>query len=165
MRKKSPESRESSLASGWTIEAESTVPAASSGLSATLPPEADPDPDAVTADPDAADPEVSEPEQLSNMALVFLGVLGGLFLMYSWIWLSWAQYYAGANAQTAAGAGSLGGVLQQIVFWAAPLAPILWFASAVLLNRRRFRRTVLWILIGAVVLVPLPVFSGMAGGS
>lgn len=97
----------------------------------------------------------------SNAALVFLGVLGGVYLLYAWIWLSWAQSFASFNAQAAGAAGSLGGALQQFVIWLAPLAPILWFAAAVLMNRGSFKKTVLWVLIGALLLLPLPVFSGV----
>lgn len=145
------EPRESALASGWTVEAAGEPePAAADAETQT---DADAEPQA----------EAEQPGQLSNLALVLFGVVGGLYLLYAWIWLSWAQFYASQNSQVAEGSGSLGSVLQQIVFWAAPLAPVLWFAAAMLLNRGSMRKTVLWLGIGAVLLVPLPVFSG--GGS
>lgn len=161
MRKKTArETRESVLASGWTVEAdpESAAP------EAVAAPAASPnDADAGAASRgDGSDAE-GRP-QLSNGALVMLGVFGGLYLLYAWIWLSWAQYYAGVNAELAAASGALGALLQQLVFWAAPLAPLLWFLAALLLNREAgARRMALWIVIGAVVLLPLPVFAG--GGS
>jgi len=176
MRKKTARgARESSLASGWTIEADEAphldgapeapgpeahaeeAPGqeahAEAGFSSDA--AADAAADAVSAAPERA--------QLSNGTLVILGVLGGLYLLYAWIWLSWASYYAGANAELAAASGAIGGTLQQLVFWAAPLAPILWFLAAMALNRGRTKRLVLWVAIGAIVLLPLPVFSG--GGS
>lgn len=166
--------RESALASGWTIQPDpepaSPEPASPEPVLA----EADPDPAATPSDagrtavgpsdePKGAE-AAEEPGQLSNGALVLLGVFGGLYLLYAWVWLSWAQFYSTANSAAASGSGSLGAVLQQIVFWAAPLAPILWFVSVLLLNRgARLRRLALWIVVGAVVLIPLPMFSG--GGS
>jgi hypothetical protein len=161
MRKKTArEARESALASGWTVEADPDPAAAVAGI-ADAP--AEPHPDAVDA-PGPLDDATSEGDprpQMGNGALVLLGVFGGLYLLYSWIWLSWARYYAGVNAELTAASGSLGGVLQQIVFWAAPLAPLLWFLAALLLNRGAgTRRLALWIVIGAVVLLPLPVFAG-----
>lgn len=148
MRNGTPEEpRESTLASGWTVE----------GANAPAPEIAEPSRE---ADPQ---PGIEAPEQISNLALVLFGVVGGLYLLYAWIWLSWAQFYASQNTQVAEGSGSLGSVLQQIVFWTAPLAPILWFATAVLLNRGSMRKSVFWLALGAVLLVPLPVFSG--GGS
>lgn len=111
---------------------------------------------------DAAAAETAEPAgQLSNLALVLLGVFGGLYLLYAWIWLSWAQFYAETSAALAENSGSLGAVLQQVVFWAAPLAPILWFLSVLLLNRGAgTARLALWIGVGVVVLLPYPIFSG-----
>lgn len=160
-REASEEPRESTLASGWTIEGESAA-AAVAGPS----PDASAGGDTVEdADLEDTDLEGDGPAQLSNLALVVLGVLGGLYLLYAWIWLSWAQYYAAMSERSAEGAGAIGAALQQLVFWAAPLAPVLWFLSALLLNRDRFGRLLLWILIGAIVLLPLPLFSGaFAGG-
>ncbi|MGJ0203712.1 hypothetical protein [Leucobacter sp. gxy201] len=150
MRKKRPEEpRESLIASGWTVEAEPVQEPAAAPVDAPL--AASDDAEALAADPRP---------QYSNAALVVLGLCGGLYLLYAWIWLSWAQYYAPVNANLAASAGALGGTAQNIVYWIAPLAPILWFLAALLMNRGRLRALLLWIGIGAVVLVPLPVFDG-----
>lgn len=160
MRKKTPqEPRESSLASGWTIEsAEADDPRPNEAAEPATAGSAAPGDTEFTGTGTGASGEVSD--QLPNIALVFFGLFGGIALLYAWVWLSWAQFYASLNAQAAGSAGSLGSALQQFVFWLAPLAPILWFAAALLLNRGSLKRTVLWILIGAVVLLPLPVFSG-----
>ncbi|UOQ58207.1 hypothetical protein MUN78_05005 [Leucobacter allii] len=152
MRKKTPrEPRESALASGWTVEGEGA------GI-AEEPPVADPVAaiDAATADP----PEPGEegaPRQMSNGALVVLGVFGGLYMLYAWGWLVIAQAYAEFTAFTAAGSGALGQTLQQILLWAAPGAPVLWFLAALAASRGgRTRRLALLLLVGAVVLLPLP---------
>ncbi|MBK0420863.1 hypothetical protein JD292_02055 [Leucobacter sp. CSA2] len=137
-----------------------TVAAAPSGSDASANGEA--------AGPGGTETEGAEPgervsNQFSNVALVVLGVLGGLYLLYAWVWLSWAQYYASVNQEVASASGSLGGVLQQIVFWAAPLAPILWFVSVLALNRGASTlKHAVWLLIGAIVLFPLPLLSGGA---
>lgn len=151
MRKRnSDESRESNLASGWTVEAGEALSA----------PEITHD-SARVADENPGSDAQESPGQLPNIALVFLGVMGGISLLYAWIWLSWAQYYATSNAQAAGSAGSLGSALQQFVFWLSPLAPLLWFTAAVLLNRGRLGRMVLWVLIGAVITFPLPALGGV----
>ena len=165
--------RESALASGWTVEGDpapapqrgapadpdrsaSDAPRAESGASGG----ADAGDGAGPAGAPARD-DADAPAELSNAALVLLGVLGGLYLLYAWIWLSWAQFYAEQNASVAASSGALGSVLQQIVFWAAPLAPILWFVSVLVLCRGAgTRRLAAWLVLGAVVLLPLPVFGG-----
>lgn len=143
-------SRESSLASGWTVEGETEArpepiePAGGAGA---------------PGDDETAEPS---PTQLSNGALVLLGLIGGLYLLYTIVWFSWANYYSAVNSAVAEGSGSLGGVLQQLVFWIAPLAPVLWFSSVLVLCREsRFARKLIWLLVGAVVLVPLPMFGGM----
>lgn len=165
MRKNTPRgARESALASGWTVEptteAEAADIEAPQATVAGAAPVQDqgPDPELETAADDAA---AGERTQLSNAALVLLGVLGGLYLLYAWIWLSWAQYYSSVNQEVAATSGSLGSVLQQTVFWAAPLAPVLWFLAVLALHRRAGTgKMALWLVIGAVVLFPLPVLSG-----
>ncbi|WP_336651398.1 MULTISPECIES: hypothetical protein [unclassified Leucobacter] len=157
------EERESAIASGWTVHAD-PLPAADHAPAADDTPSEAAGSGIDDGSVDAADSEAdAPPAQLSNAALVLLGVFGGLYLLYAWIWLSWAQFYAGQNASVAESSGSLGAVLQQIVFWAAPLAPILWFAAAMVLCRGAgMRRLTIWIVIGAVVLLPLPVFGGGA---
>ena len=146
-------SRESSLASGWTVEGETEArpepiePAGGAGA---------------PGDDEAVEPS---PGQLSNGALVLLGLIGGLYLLYTIVWFSWANYYSAVNSAVAEGSGSLGGVLQQLVFWIAPLAPVLWFAATWVLTRG----TATWIRIvaligGAVLLVPWPfVMFGTVG--
>ncbi|MEV8337302.1 hypothetical protein [Leucobacter sp. NPDC077196] len=165
----SREPRESSLASGWTVAGEqaeagvretSAAPAEErigaaphlangTGAGATGA-EAAPSTDASETYPD-------ERPQISNGALVVLGVFGGLYLLYTWGWFIVAQAYSENNSLTAAGSGVIGGVLQQIVFWAAPLAPPLWFFTAVAFGRGgRTKLLAILLVVGAVVLVPLP---------
>lgn len=150
MRKKREQAaRESSLASGWKVEGEDPVAADDV---APLSAEADPEP--------ASEGAVTAPE-FGNGALVVLGVFGGLYLLYAWVWLSWARYYSDVYAEQVSASGSLGSALQQIVFWVAPLAPLLWFVAVLLLNRGKgLRGLVLWIVIGAIVLLPLPAILG-----
>lgn len=175
------EPRESSLASGWTVEGEAAPVAApadaplgaepvrrgpDAGPVATAAAVATPRSEgAGTPSPSLAgethdaerEAERDERPQMSNGALVVLGVFGGLYLLYTWGWFIIAQAYSGNNAVTAAGSGLIGGVLQQIVFWAAPLAAPLWFFTALALSRGgRTKRLAILLLVGAVVLVPLP---------
>lgn len=142
--------RESALRSGWTVESEDGPGEAPLHLD-TL----DGRESSVEL-PETEERGAAQGSQLSNLAVVLLGLTGGLFLLYAWIWLSWAQHYSAVNAAVAAGSGSIGGVLQQIVFWIAPLAPILWFVAALVIHRRNSRRLALLIAIGLIVLVPLP---------
>ena len=157
MRKRTPrEARESALASGWTVEGDAPesdlTPAPTSHL-------ADPalgqDPaGGKLADEGAA---ADETDGLSNAAIVLLGAFGGIYLLYSWGWFIVAQAYSAVNSSTAAGSGIVGGVLQQIIFWAAPVAPAAWLVTAILLTRGRGTgRLALALVVGAIVLIPLP---------
>ncbi|MFC7765016.1 hypothetical protein [Leucobacter soli] len=91
---------------------------------------------------------------------MLFGVIGGLYLLYTIVWLSWAKYYSDANAAIAEASGVVGSVFQQVLFWLAPFAPVLWFLSVLLrLRGARTRTLLIWLLVGAVVLVPLPMFE------
>ena len=173
----SREPRESSLASGWTVAGEPAAAGDPDAVRADPPPgigadatdvqrapsrvgdegarpQAQSESDAIDAVVDADAPERS---QISNGALVVLGVFGGLYLLYTWGWFIVAQAYSENNSVTAAGSGIIGGVLQQVVFWAAPFAAPLWFFTALVFGRGgRTKLLTILLLIGAVVLVPLP---------
>lgn len=105
---------------------------------------------------DGAEDDVVAP-MFSNIALVWLGLFGGLYLLYTLGWFVVAQAYSAVNTATAAGSGSIGGVLQQMLFWSATLAPALWFAAAMVANRNgSVQRLAIFLGIGAVVLLPFP---------
>ncbi|MFC5338686.1 hypothetical protein [Leucobacter denitrificans] len=158
MRSGTGDERESATHSGWTVEGR--------GPDAEQQPTVDP-PIEIVADEAAELTSTEEPTeksgQMSNLTVVMLGIVGGISLLYAWIWMSWAQYYSVVNAAVAAGSGSIGGVLQQIVFWIAPLAPILWFICALATVRNDQRKLTVALLIGLIVTFPLPmVFSSGA---
>lgn len=121
--------------------------------------------DAASAEP-AADgtsaASASKPAQLSNTALVALGLLGGVYLIYSWVWLSWTKFYADQYKQVAQGSGTVGAVLDQIIFWTAPAAPLLWFVTVLILARKKkVRVRFVWLLVGLVVTLPYQFFAGV----
>lgn len=162
------EARESRLASGWMVEADAQATPSESGAVAPVDAVDPAGPaDAVEAAEDHGGEHLQA--QLSSTMLVLFGVLGGLYLLYTMVWFSWANVYSSVNAAVADGSGSLGSIMQQVVFWATPFAPLFWFLSVFALQRphggaaARPRRVLIWLLIGAVVLVPLPMFSFGAG--
>lgn len=147
------EPRESRLADGWTLD-DASVPGTETGESLSA--MSDSSGDAAVSELEQAD----ERPQLSSGALVILGSIGGIYLLYTMVWFSWANYYSTANSAVADGSGLIGAVMQQVVFWLAPLAPALWFCCVLVLNRgATLGRLVLWLIVGLVVLVPLPMFD------
>ena len=144
------EPRESSLASGWTVEGQPVAqPQEASHLDITG-----------EGQPELADTEA--PAQLSSGALVLLGLVGGIYLLYTVVWFSWANAKSYENSLVADNSGSLGSVLQQIIFWAAPFAPALWFMSVLVWFRdSKLGKKLVWLAVGIIVLVPLPMLGGL----
>lgn len=150
VRDKDRRARESSLAGGWTVEGAHTEAPLDADVNAEL------------LDPGRDDQAETDRSELSNAALVLLGLLGGIYLLYTVVWFSWANAKSYENTLIADGSGSLGSVLQQVVFWIAPLAPVLWFFSVlVLLRHSKLGPKVIWLVVGIALLVPLPMFGGL----
>ncbi|WP_448005095.1 hypothetical protein [Agromyces bauzanensis] len=95
------------------------------------------------AEPDAA-------TQPGSAELVMLGVLGGVYLLYSIGWLVTASRPAPVLADPVA----------QFMYgfgrWFVVAAPALWFGAVLWLAAGHRRARLLWLLAGAVVLVPVP---------
>ncbi|KQZ08654.1 hypothetical protein ASD23_09665 [Agromyces sp. Root1464] len=99
---------------------------------------------------------VDEPEgadaaaQTGSAELVVLGVLGGIYLLYAIGWLitalGEAQIFADPVAQFMYGLGS----------WFAVIAAPLWFGTVLWLASGNRRARLVWLIVGAVLLVPIP---------
>ena len=82
---------------------------------------------------------------LGSGPLIGFGVLGGLYLLYTVAWLISASTLAVADAASA--------VMRVL----AITAPALWFVATLWLGQSSRNRTkFVWLVIGAVVLVPWP---------
>src|SRR5690606_27057675 len=97
--------RESSLASGWTVEGQPGSQDASDQAESV---EASGSEVGVTAPGSAGSEGTSREsrEQLPAAALVVLGLIGGIYLLYTFVWFSWANYYSVTNSVVAQGSGS-----------------------------------------------------------
>ena len=86
---------------------------------------------------------------MSASVLVSLGILGGIYLLYTVGWfISWQRFLYASNDELELIAFHV----QQIL---AIIAPALWFVVTMVLTReRRPAIRLLWLLVGAVVLVP-----------
>jgi len=96
------------------------------------------------------DVEAEAAAQPSSAELVLIGMLGGVYLVYAVGWLFWATspapQLADPVAQFMLGLGR----------WIAVLAPALWFGAVLWLAAGRRRARLIWLLTGAVLLVPVP---------
>ncbi len=96
---------------------------------------------------------------LGNSALITIGVVGGIYLLYTIGWV-----IGGLRLQGAAQYLVLD-VMFQGSLWLAILAPALWFGTVFLLTRtaRTWVRFV-WLIAGVVLLVPWPfIMTGAVG--
>lgn len=158
--------RESALQRGWTVESKPDLSSAP-GKAPVLTTETQAPVRAAGSEGEVQAPRsegIPERAQLGNLTVVMLGLTGGIYMLYAWVWLSWAQYYSVVNAAVVEGSGSIGGVLQQIVYWIAPLAPILWCVAAIIMHKQNPKKLALALGIGLIVLLPLPMIfaSGAA---
>ena len=159
--------RQSNLASGWTVS-DRALGAGASDRAVDSEPEghaqqASQSATGVQSAPADTDDGAVTSSQVSNLTLVILGVIGGIYLLYSVGWFLIAQYFSAVNNITASSSGLIGGVLQQMVFWSAALAAPLWFLSSLLLARGKkpvFMSA--YLLLGLIILMPWPLF--IAGG-
>ena len=90
----------------------------------------------------------------SSLALVTLGIFGGIYLLYTIGW-----FIGVARIQI-----PQGDVLSEFMFtlglWLAVAAPAVWFAVAFWLTRTHPRARIGWLLLGVVLLAPLPFITG-----
>ena len=138
------------LAPGWKT-VEQPVPLAGTPDEAT---------DAATAAIDGeagaatSDSEADGPAQTGSVELVVLGVLGGIYLLYTIGW------FITALRTTAPGLGVVDDAMYSLGLWLAVLAPALWLGLSFWLAGGR-RSRLLWLIGGALVLVPVPFVLGV----
>jgi hypothetical protein len=98
----------------------------------------------------AIDGDTDASRRAGSAELVILGVLGGVYLLYAIGWLIWgitpAPELADPVAQFMYGLGR----------WLAVAAPALWFGTVLWLTAEHRRARLLWLVAGAVLLVPIP---------
>ena len=144
------------LAPGWKVvgkparsdaEADAEVSGATAESTGTTAVDRD---DATATSDQTPDDEADAAAQPGSAELVLLGVLGGVYLLYSVGWLIWAVSpppdLLDPVAQFMYGLGR----------WMAVLAPALWFGAVLWLAAEHRRARLLWLLAGAVLLVPVP---------
>jgi hypothetical protein len=106
-------------------------------------PEPEADVDRVSGDRDAA-------TQAGSVELVVLGVLGGVYLLYAVGWLIVATTTPPTFDDPVAA------FMYGLGRWFAVAAPALWFGAVLWLAAGHPRARILWLLAGAVLLIPVP---------
>lgn len=91
----------------------------------------------------------------SSAALIVLGVLGGVYLLYT---IGWA---ISASRIINPAPDLVGAFMFSAGLWLAAAAPVLWFALTLWLTRAASRWRYVWLLLGVLVLAPLPFIAGV----
>lgn len=106
----------------------------------------------------------AQPAPVGNAALVGLGMLGGVYLLYTIGWViggSRLLGVAGGMMSSDGEAPVLWAAGNTVLVWLAVAAPAIWFGTVHLLTRgRRAWVRWVWLVVGAVVLVPWPMLMG-----
>lgn len=129
------------LAPGWKTVG-TPVPVSASGTAA----DSEASDAATSGTSDAADAT----RQPGSAELVILGVLGGVYLLYAIGWLITATTAPPQLADPVAQ------FMYSLGRWLAVAAPALWFATVLWLAAEHRRARLLWLIAGAVLLVPVP---------
>jgi hypothetical protein len=91
---------------------------------------------------------------LSSAALIGFGIFGGVYLLYTVAWLITALRNPTEIADV------LGNAMFQFGLWLAVASPAIWFGAVLFLGKEKNVATrVLFLLIGAVILIPWPYIS------
>lgn len=91
----------------------------------------------------------------SSVALVGMGVLAGIYLLYTVGWFIGTSRVGNPIAEP------VGQFMFSLGAWLAVIAPLVWFGAVYWLTTDRPRLRVLWLLIGVVLLAPLPFIFGV----
>lgn len=93
--------------------------------------------------------EDDEAAVVSSTALVTMGVLGGVYFLYTLGWLTYALRSITHSSDV------LAGFMFNLGLWLSVLAAPLWFALTFWFTRRLSIRYA-WLVLGALVLIPIP---------
>jgi len=101
----------------------------------------------------------AERQPMGNALLITIGVVGGIFLLYTIGWIVGGLRLEG-TAQFL-----VSPVAYRFGFWLAVAAPAVWFATVFLLTRSsRAWVRIVWLLAGIALLVPWPfIMTGAVG--
>lgn len=105
------------------------------------------------------EPSAADAAATSSAALIVLGVLGGVYLLYTVGWVITAGRIPNGSADV------VGGFMFDLGLWLAALAPALWFALSLWLTAVGSRLRLFWLLLGVLVLLPVPFVVGVGVGA
>ncbi len=96
---------------------------------------------------------------VSSVALIAMGVFGGVYLLYT---IGWA---IGISRIGNPLSDAVGQFMFSLGLWLAVAAPVVWFVTTLWLTRTRPRARFTVLLLGVVLLAPLPFIINAGGAS
>lgn len=93
----------------------------------------------------------------SSVMLIGMGILAGIYLLYTVGW------FIGVARVGNPLADPVGGFMFSFGAWLSVAAPLVWFAATYWLSAHRPRARILWLVLGVVVLAPFPFIFGAGG--
>ena len=148
----------SALPEGWTIphQTVSANPSATPGQATD-----DDTTEPATSKSDGTEPDSTETDgpALSSVALIGMGILAGMYLLYTIGW------FIGVARSAVPVSDPVADFMFSLGAWLAVAAPPVWFGVTSWLTRGHQRARLAWLLIGVVVLAPLPFIIGSGAGS
>ena len=142
--------------SGKTAEPAASGPAVT-GPTAAAPADDLPEGWATTGSPGGYVDAPAEKASMSSPALIGLGILAGVYLLYTIGW------FIGVGRIDAPLSDPLAQFMFSLGTWLAIAAPAVWFASSYWLTRGKPRLRWTWLILGVVLLAPLPFIAGTGG--
>ncbi|MCU1408634.1 MAG: polymerase subunit gamma/tau [Microbacteriaceae bacterium] len=95
----------------------------------------------------------------ASAALVGMGILAGIYLLYAIGW------FIGVSRTSNPLTDPVGQFMFSLGAWTAVASPLVWFGATFQLTRDRPRTRVVFLLLGVVLLAPLPFIIGAGGAS
>jgi len=148
----------------WAGDEDPTLASEGAGRAApetTSPPKGRTTPQADASPTDTAvDADTTEPDSAAtgSAALVGMGILAGMYLLYSIGWFIGVSRLA--RSTVLASGDPVADFMASLGGWLAVAAPVIWFGATFWLTLSRPRARWVWLLIGAIVLIPVPFLLG-----
>lgn len=109
---------------------------------------------------DASEPQAAQVASAGASAtLVIMGILAGVYLLYTIGW------FIGVNRITNPISDPVSEFMFSLGAWLAVAAPVVWFGVTYWLTTNRPRVRMFWLLLGVVLLAPLPFIFGSGAGA
>jgi len=124
------------LPEGWTVPRGAEPATPGRGVAAT------------TRTPEQAD-------AAGSVVLVVLGILAGFYLLYTVGW-----FIGASRIENPLSSDPVSGFMFSLGVWLSVAAPLLWFAATFWLTHDHPRARLVWLILGVVVLAPMPFIFG-----